>query len=188
MKQAVELLDKKSFCKLLDQLVIAVQSEDDIETAVALDAVLEAAHGALVPAEGISRGSFVADLGPGPSPRVNFGPLAPEVSGDDLAMSSDEAQRVAQVADAMAAATVPRDVIVAEVIKEVVIPAYQRGLRTICVPLRWKQRAVSVSGNVWGPCMRQAGIPFNELLWVYDQRSWQGPVPQPGVNQPLVIQ
>ena len=181
MKKAQELLDSKKFTQLLDQLVTATQEEDEVAQVVALDAILEAAED----------GKKSSTLSPEYVVQLKAtypANIMPAVDGAVAEMTPEETAEVSKIADAMAAATVPRETLVAEVIKEVVLPAFKKGYRCFLIPLSYKGRRVSISGNVWVPMMRQAGISFNELFWVYDQRTWQGEAPTLGLNQPLTLQ
>ncbi len=183
MRKAVDLLDSKKFSQLLDQLVIAAGAGDEVDMAVALDAVLEAADdGRSAPR---ARLQPIANDGTGKGLQEGAARVHVDADSDD---TPESIAKAAAAADAMAAATLPREVVVKQVIDEVVVPAYKAGHRCFLIPLLYKNRRVSVSNVIWGPTMRQSGIAFNELQWVYDQRTWQGQAPTPGLNQPLVLQ
>jgi hypothetical protein len=103
------------------------------------------------------------------------------------AMTAEEVERYARLADEAAASNVPQEQVIGEVIEGVVKPSVQRGFRTVAVPLRWRGRAVSMNHDRWLSCLKQHGVYANAVEWAHDIRSWQGPPPVPGESVPLVL-
>lgn len=120
-------------------------------------------------------------------------PPPPEVYQDPPGTEDDQltpaqATLYAKLADEAKAATASQEEIVRQVIAEHIKPQVeQQGLRTLCVPLRWKGRAVSTNADRWKQCLEEAGIFANVIEWSHDPRSWRGPAPVPGVSIPMVL-
>lgn len=103
------------------------------------------------------------------------------------AMTAEEEARYAKLADEAAAANVPQEQVIGEVIEGVVKPEMQQGRRTVAVPLRWRGRTVSMNHDRWLTCLKQHGVYVNAVEWTHDTRSWQGPAPVPGESVPLKL-
>lgn len=102
-------------------------------------------------------------------------------------MTPEQEAVYARRADEAAAAVMPAEDVIRQVIKEHIKPKYNAGMRCFAVPMRWQKRAVTTNHDRWKQMLDEAGIYSNVLEWSYDPRSWQGPAPVPGQSIPMVL-
>lgn len=174
-------MDSRKFCMLMDDLAATWRnkksSDEDKEFRLtALGLWFEAQEADVVD----TKARVARPLSPPPA-------IAYEDPPESETMTPTEEARYARMADEAAAATVPSEEILRQVIKGYLKPAYNKGFRCFDIPMRWKGRAVSTSADRWKQCLEAEGIQANELVWVKDDRTWRAPAPLPGGSVPLVL-
>ena len=173
--------------ELMDTLISVWSNQelDEVDRAAALDEVFDARDKAAnaKPQVGASFTSVVVDgvikkVPLYPNDAEPKGPrLAREPVKDDGAEVYTQGKSAIEIAEEARINTLPQEGVVQDYINEVLKNQILAGGRNLCIPLRWKGRALSFNADRWKAALEMAGLSFGEILWVKDDRTWVGKIP-----------